>query len=122
MKQASAKQRQWMSDITDWVGNGGMYLLYDCECKKGIQRHHVLGRSAKHNKISIGHEFIIPVPFQYHDISEKNDLNVTYFKHNFTARFGKQNEIFSVMYSDMKQSGYEVPSIEIYNAIMDTNA
>jgi len=96
--------------------------LADWDFLRGFQLHHVLGRSAKHNKVAIGHEFIIPVPIQYHDINEKNDLNVSYFKHNFTERFGKQFELFVTMYQVMRVRGYAVPSKEILNAIMDTRA
>lgn len=118
----NAVQKQLMSDIAEWAENWGMHFLYGCDCPKGFQLHHVLGRTAIHNKVPIGHEFIIPVPFQYHDNNEKNDLNVTYFKHNFTGRFGKQTAIYHSMYQDMNNDGYKMPSVEVFNAIMDTNA
>ena len=88
----------------------------------GFQLHHVLGRSAKHNKVAIGHWFIIPVPYSYHDIKEKNDLNVSYFKHNFTNEFGKQSELYDRMIIDMDNMGYDIPSMTVNVAIMDTNA
>jgi len=120
-KPANAAQKNWMNDITDWAYEN-IHMLYtggyaqDCN----FQRHHVLGRSAKHNKVAIGHWFIIPVPFDLHDISSNDPLNVTHHKHAFTKRFGKQTELFSEMMADMDMCGYEVPSQEIYNAIMET--
>lgn len=121
-KPANAVQKKWMSDIAEWANGEGMNMLADWDCSKGIQLHHVLGRSAKHNKVAIGHWFIIPVPYQYHDISETNDLNVSYYKHNFTEKFGKQHELFVVMCGVMRIRGYTVPSKEIINSIMDTRA
>jgi len=120
-KPANAAQKQWMSDIAEWA-DGGVNFLYGLDDPKGFQLHHVLGRSAKHNKVAIGHWFIIPVPFTYHDINEKNDLNVSYFKHNFTDEFGKQTDLYDRMIIDMDNLGYTIPIMEINVAIMDTNA
>ena len=120
-KPANSVQKKWMSDVASWACEGISYL-YGCDDPKGFQLHHVLGRSAKHNKVLIGHWFIIPVPFTYHDIGEKNNLNVSYFKHNFTDEFGKQTKLFDVMVSDMILGGYDPPPLEAYQAIMDTNA
>ena len=122
MKPANAKQKQWMNDVAEWAHGGNMDLLYDVDTDCGFQLHHVLGRSAKHNKVNIGHWFIIPVPFLYHDINEKHNLNVSYFKHNFTDRFGMQRDLFNIMINDMKLSTYELPSTEVINSIMDTKA
>ena len=62
-KAATKEQIQWMSDITEW-SEDNLGILYGEEWQgAAIQRHHVLGRSAKHNKVDIGHWFILPVPF-----------------------------------------------------------
>ena len=121
-KPANAKQKKWMADIAEWsICKLGM--IYGCEYDGAmVQLHHVLGRSAKHNKVAIGHWFVIPVPFWLHDISGNSEYNVTHNKHNFTERFGKQSQLFSDMMVDMEMNGYEVPSQEVYNAIMDTKA
>ena len=123
-KPANAKQKKWMTDIASFIEVNGLHVLYGAEylARTDFQLHHVLGRSAKHNKVAIGHWFIIPVPFELHDINEKNDLNVTYFKHNFTNKFGLQSEIFSRMIGYMDKLPFETPGQEIYDAIMDTNA
>ena len=122
MKQANTAERKWMSDIADWA-EYHIDRLYGCEyfCAE-LQLHHVLGRSAKNNKVAIGHWFILPVPFKLHDVSSNHHFNVTHRKNNFTNQYGMQRNIFNKMYQSMKDQSYEVPSIEIYNAIMDTRA
>jgi len=121
-KPANAAQRRWLGDITVWaMDNVG--LLYGLEYYGSIiQRHHVLGRSAKHNKVHIGHWFILPVPFQLHDVSSNHPENVTHCKKAFVRRFGTQRSLFKRMYQVMKQQGYKVPDIDVYNAIMETSA
>ena len=129
-KQANAKQRKWMRDISDFIGEVGLGGLYghEYENRYDFQLHHVLGRTARHNKVPIGHWFIIPVPIELHDIKySDNPLNVTTHKKAFIKEFGDQRGIFQILYSCMNKwndtgSGYEVPNIEVYNAIMDTNA
>ena len=124
-KPANKAQKQWMSDIADWASNNGMCLIYHGGWGKesSFQLHHVLGRSAKHNKVAIGHWFILPVPFDLHDVNSDHSMNVTHSKHNFTDAFGMQRELFDDMYKDMKNSyGYSLPPDDVYNAIMDTNA
>lgn len=122
-KPANAAQKQWMSDIAEW-SNDNIEMLYDGgyaqECN--FQLHHALGRSAKHNKVAIGHWFVIPVPFDLHDISSDSELNVTHHKHKFTDRFGNQRHIFKHMINEMCMDGYELPPVEALKAIMETNA
>ena len=123
MKQANAAQKKWMNDITEWASDN-IHMLYtggyaqDCI----FQRHHVLGRSAKHNKIAIGHWFIIPVPFDLHDISSNHFLNVTHHKHAFTDRFGNQRDLFLEMVEEMRDDGYELPPFDVCEAIRQTSA
>ena len=122
MKQANAVQKKWMDDITEWARDNIHILYGDKWIGSEFQRHHVLGRSAKHNKVAIGHEFIIPVPFVLHDVSSNHHENVTHRKKAFIKRFGTQVSIFQVLISTMQMDGYTVPSMEIYNAIMDSGA
>lgn len=120
MKQANAAQKKWMSDIAKWA-EGNLDALYGVEWAGApYQLHHVLGRSAKHNKVAIGHEFIIPVPVALHDVSSSHPLNVTHHKKAFVDEFGEQCGLFQLMYSAMERSGYKVPSLDIYFAIMGT--
>lgn len=108
-KPANAKQKKWMAAIVDWsICNIG--LLYGDEYDGAIpQLHHVLGRSAKHDKIAIGHEFILPVPFELHDVSSNHPDNVTHCKKAFIKRFGNQRDLFLTMVESMRDQGYELP-------------
>lgn len=121
MNQANAVQKKWMSDISNWANDNLEYLFPDY-LDGGFQLHHVLGRSAKHNKVAIGHEFILPVPIDLHDVESNHKLNVTHHKHAFTDAYGMQRSLFDSMYYLMINQGYVVPSSKIHLAIMDTRA
>lgn len=124
MKQANAKQKQWMSDIADWADTN-LYILYGDDYGSDyepIELHHVTGRSSKQNKVAIGHEFILPVPYELHNVMSNHKDNVTNFKKNFVKRFGTQRELFSEMVVIMKAQGYEVPEQSILDAIQETKA
>jgi len=121
-KSANTEQKKWMDSITDWSVDS-LHLLYGEEYSfHPIQRHHVLGRSAKQNKVHIGHWFILPVPFELHDPNVDHEAHVGKCKKAFVKRFGAQRTLFDVMYQRMKEEGYNVPNIEVYNAIMGTAA
>jgi len=122
MKQANAKQKQWMKDITEWAEDN-IQLVYGVNYfNANIQRHHVLGRSAKHNKVEIGHWFVLPVPFELHDVSSNHPENVTHRKKDFVKRFGNQRDLFLMMVEDMRDCGYELPPTDVCEAIRMTNA
>ena len=122
MKQANAAQRKWMNDITEWASDN-ISLLYGLEwANKPIQRHHVLGRSAKHNKVAIGHWFILPIPWDLHDVMSNHHFNVTHRKKAFTTHFGMQRDLFLLMLESMRDQGYELPSAEVCEAIRKTSA
>ena len=122
-KQANAAQKKWMSDIADWA-QYNLHKLYGEQYYNAMpQLHHVLGRSAKHNKIAIGHWFIIPVPFELHDVSSNHHFNVTHRKHNFTNQYGAQRDIFKKVVAMMSFNyDYISPHTDVYHAIMDTRA
>lgn len=117
---ANALKTKWLGMVTDWyhdVGykNGNLNGCYR------LNRHHVTGRKSKHNKIAIGHWFVIPVPFIYHDVSSNDIYNVTHHRHNFTGKFGLQSELFKEMIESMVSFGYELPfGQDVIDAIMDT--
>ena len=122
MKQANAKQKQWMNDITEWAEDN-ITMLYGYAYEGCyIQRHHVLGRSAKHNKVEIGHWFILPLPFELHDVSSNHPENVTHRKKAFVKRFGNQRDLFLMMVEDMRECGYELPPADVCEAIRMTSA
>ncbi len=126
-QQPNAAEKRWLKSISEFIENEGLGILYgiEFEGRSDFQLHHVVGRTAKHNKIEIGHWFVIPVPWELHDVDSNNPDNVTHFKHNFTKRFGEQCGIFQILVSVMDKwndfnCNYEIPSKEIYTAIMDT--
>lgn len=129
-KPANAEQRRFMSSISRFIHEVGLGGLYGAEYegRTDFQLHHVLGRSAKHNKVAIGHWFVIPVPVELHDVSSNHDLNVTHHKKAFTKEFGDQRGIFQILYScmdkwnDFDSCDFTIPNREVYNAIMDTRA
>ena len=123
MKQANGKQKLFMSDIAHWCENcDGIATLYGADwADSPFHIHHVKGRSFKHKKTQIGHDFIIPVPIALHDVHSNHPLNVTHFKKAFTRNFGSQVNLFMKMIEHMKLLGYSVPSEEILNIIGDLN-
>ena len=119
---ANAKHKQWIKDITSWA-DGNLSELYGAKYNGSpFQRHHVKGRTYKQNKVHIGDYFILPVPFDLHDVSSNHPLNVTHHKHAFTGVFGKQSDLFADMVYLMELEGYEIPPIDVMNAIRGTGA
>ena len=123
-KPANKLQKDWMDSITKFINDNGLGILYDgYEGRIEMQRHHVLGRSAKHNKVHIGHWFVIPVPYELHEPNEKHEFHVGHRKNKFVSKFGKQSDIFSKMCDIMRSQGYFQPvPAKAYWAIMDTRA
>ena len=125
MKKANVAQKQWMKDISDACQYGVIGALYgeeydDCA---NWQLHHVKGRSFKHNKVSIGHWLILPVPFDLHDVSSNHPLNVTHHKNAFTNEFGMQTELMGELVGLMSAMGfYKLPPDNVLEAIEDLNA
>ena len=116
---ANAAQKKWMQTISDWYQCTGFSGLVLNEYQ--FQLHHVVGRKAKHNKVSIGEWFILPLPARYHDVSSNNPFNVTHYRHIFTLEFGLQSELFKEMIDSMVESGIKLPfGDDVINSIMDT--
>ncbi len=124
MIQANAKQKQFLTDITDLVNEIGCGFLYgeEYEGYVSIQRHHVKGKSYKQNKIHVGCDFVIPVPYQLHDPNEKHEFHVGHCKKAFVKRFGTQRSLYATLIQTMIENGYEVPSNEVLDAIQATSA
>ena len=121
-KAANAAQRQWRRNITEWAYDN-IHTLYGLKyLNSNFQRHHVLGRSATHNNVAIGHWFIIPVPFELHDVSSNHPLNVTHHKRAFTEKYGMQRDLFLQMVEAMRDDCYELPPADVCEAIRLTKA
>ena len=116
----NAAEKQWLKDITSFIDDVGIELFYTGWNGSAYQRHHVVGKSGKHNKVHIGYWFINPVPWQLHDVSSDHPLNVTHNKNAFRKEYGDETAIFQCLVSCMAQWGYAIPPDDVYNAIMDT--
>jgi hypothetical protein len=81
----TASQKAWREAVRE------LGCVID-KSKGGIEIHHVLGATAKHNKVDIGHWFILPLSSWYH--RENPTLNVTDNKRLFEANFGTQVQLF----------------------------
>lgn len=124
-QQPNAEEKRWLKAVCEFINTEGLGILYgpEFEGRTDYQIHHVKGRTYKHNKVAIGHWFILPVPVELHDVHSNHPDNVTHFKHNFTNRFGKQSQIFHDMVGHIVwcEADSPIPE-EVYNAIMDTKA
>ena len=122
IKPANTVQKKWMDDITEWAESNIQILYGDEWSNKPIQRHHVLGRAAKNNKIEIGHWFILPVPFDLHDPNVNHKYHVGHRKNSFTKEFGSQCSLFEKMCLSMEDYGYNMPDLKTYLAILSARA
>jgi hypothetical protein len=82
----TAAQLRWREDIR------ALGCVISRE-QHGIEIHHVLGATAKHNRQPIGHWFILPLSAWYHRLNPV--LNVTDHKRLFEANYGTQVALFS---------------------------
>ncbi len=81
----TAAQKKWREEIREL----GCIVHGD---KGEIEIHHVLGATAKHNKVAIGHWFILPLTGWFHRLNP--ELNVTSRKRAFEINFGSQVSLF----------------------------
>jgi hypothetical protein len=116
------QEKDFMKAVMDFHINYGVGYLYGDEWHgEPIQCHHVAGRTYKHNKVHIGHWFILPIPFDLHDVSSNHELNVTHWRNRFTGVFGVQRGLWSQMIMKMTQEGaLSHFDINVMNAIMDS--
>ena len=121
-RNATAKENKFLKDMVSLIDDRGLGILYPgYDGRTDYDIHHVLGRSAKHNKVHIGYNFILPVPTELHDNGD-HPLNVTHHKHAFTDEYGKQCNIHQNITQLMAANGYEIPEQYILDAIMGTGA
>lgn len=124
-KPANTDQKEWMDQITLFIEDNSLGILYKgYEGKYDMQRHHVTGRSSKHNKVPIGHYFINPVPYELHEPNEKHQYHVGHCKKAFVKKYGNQRDIFINMVDIMRMQGYKtwlVP-LDVLLSISDTSA
>lgn len=119
----SKTEKDFMKAVMDFHNNYGVGYLYGDEWRGSqLQCHHVAGRTYKQDKIHIGHFFILPVPFDLHDVSSNHNLNVTHWRNRFTATFGMQRDLWESMVSRMHSQGEieELPPIDVILSIART--
>jgi len=122
-RKPTKQEIQYLSDMTDYINEVGLGVLYHgYEGRTDMQRHHVLGKSAKHNKQHIGYYFINPIPFELHDPNVNHKFHVGNCKKAFVKEFGRQCDIHHMLVNGMAEYGYPVPPVDILEAILDTCA
>ncbi len=124
-RNANKRETDWLKAITEYINVFGLGVLYPgYDERTDMQRHHVVGKSAKNNKIHIGYWFVNPIPFDLHDAGSDHPLNVTYHKNKFKAEYGNETSIYNNLYCGMRSAGYEeyLPPDDVYYAIMNTGA
>lgn len=122
-RNSTVQERQFLKDMTDYINEVGLGTLYHgYEGRTDMQRHHVLGKSARHNKKHIGYWFVNPVPFELHDPNMKHKFHVGNCKKAFVREFGRQCDIHNALVKGMSEYGYPVPPVDVHEAIMDTRA
>ena len=118
---ANLAQKQWMNDVAVWYQEVGFNHWMLSNMWHDFQLHHIGGRKLKHNKVAIGHWFILPIPIDLHDVNSNHPCCVTHHKHAFTDKFGLQSELFKEMIDSMVEHGFDLPFDDVViNAIMDT--
>jgi len=121
MKQPNAAQKRFIDHVCLFIERYTLGYLYPgYEQYFGYHVHHPCGRSAKHNKVEIGHWFILPVPVELHDVSSNHPLNVTHYKHRFTETFGAQACLFRRLVEGMRIMGLSIPPDGVLNEIFDS--
>lgn len=122
-KTPNARQVKFLDLVTEWAKDNIQDLYGDEFCGHRIQRHHCVGRSYVQNKVHIGQDFVIPVPFELHDVSSNHPLSVTDHRLAFVNHFGPERDLFATMIESMIDQGYErlsLPSDEVLKAVAST--
>ena len=118
MSSPNAYEKAWMKRVAEFAMCHGSYPDFETNI---FQVHHVCGRKYKHNKIPIGHYFILPINPEYHDFMSNHELNVTHFRKRYTDAFGTQREQFADMERRIREEDDRqwIPT-KVYQAIMNT--
>lgn len=117
----NAKEKQFLKAVMDFHNDYGVGYLYGAEWDRSpLQCHHVCGRTYKQNKVHIGHYFILPIPFELHDVHSNHPLNVTHWRNSFTGSFGYQRDLWNKMIHKMQSEIVltDKISLDVVGAIM----
>lgn len=106
----TAEQKRWREDVRAL----GCIITGVVVC----EIHHCRGATFKHNKVPIGHWFILPLHPELHRTGQ---LNVTDHKHRWEEVYGTQVELFMQVvqrYEQQHDRAAPVPP-EVISAILD---
>ena len=82
-----------------------------CGCEGPSIVHHCEGSTFKHNKVLIGHWFVVPLCLNCDDVITQGSRKA------FRFRFGAQSDYWNWHF---KMTGVLAPA-DVYNAVMDWN-
>ncbi len=119
MNNPTAAQKRWMQTVSEYAEAHGSFPKQE---SNQFQIHHVKGRTFKHNKVAVGHWFILPIEPRYHDANSNNAFNVTHWPKRYAIEFGKQVDQFRAMCAVIASEGVELPfGDDVMHSIMDLN-
>lgn len=111
-----SQEQQWLERITQYARHYGAFP--QSEGRGAFDRHHVKGRTYKHNKVDIGRWYVIPVLKEFHDTLSTNKLNVTHFRKAYEEAFNSQLVQFLTMCEVIRiEDGYLPVPAEVMEAI-----
>ena len=97
-----------------------------CAGEPLVHIHHVLGRSARFQKMPIGQWVVLPLWIPLHDINSDHEFHVQKHPKEFIREYGEQMQLFldmahglisDVYSSHIKTPKSNLPSFEIMEAI-----
>lgn len=104
---------------TSWLGD---IFHQHCHTYKNYEIHHCKGAQTKvkttMGTLKIGEFFILPVPFELHNIKSNHPLNITNRKSAFESEFGTQKALWYNMITRMIDLGYKALPDHIVKAVM----
>lgn len=114
----NAEQKRWLKRVAQYANDHGCFPLGGFA---PFQLHHVAGRSAKHNKVHIGHWFVLPIETSFHDVMSNNPLNVTHFRKRYVNEFGPQAKQFCEMINKIRNEDGIIPfGDDVIDSILDS--
>ena len=73
----------------------------------GYQLHHIWGSSAKHNKIWIGQDAVLLLPWELHDVNSDHYLHVAKHPKEFANAYGEPKYLCILQYLSLTRAVIE---------------